>query len=352
MARTRKQTQRSSDGGSSDSKGGDGDGGADRGGGGETPEWRMKLEEAWEGWLRPVGLIVLCLGLYLAYRADVLPESTAGFLVVAAVALGPIALAALPAWEKAKRLSPVLRGLFFVMVGAWLAGVGYPSLRAASPPKPSGETQLKEGLTTNVVKLEHAGHYEAIVSGHFKQAGSAEAEASYDIEARTGMDAESFSGTLKRSLMRVRAGRRGGVSTTLAERTENVHRLGKVQGPQLTFSTSSLDPQLGPDGLTIAVRPAGPNPILFWVLSALAVALGLFFDGILTEPRGRERTYLTMAAGLALVFGIAFPDDATPHSLVRPAVGAFVLALLTGAIGGWMLSALVRLARGPRRTAK
>jgi hypothetical protein len=312
----------------------------------------MRLEEAWEGWLRPVGLIVLCLGLYLAYRADLLPESTAGFLVVVAVAFGPAALAALPAWERAKRLSPVMKGLFVAMMGAWLIGVGYPSLRAASPPKPVGETQLKEGLTTNVVKLDAPGRYEALVSGHFKQAGSAEAEASYDIEARTGLDAESFSGTLKRSLMRVRAGRRGGVSTTLAERTENLHRLTKTLGPQITFSTASLDPQLGPEGLTIAVRPAGPNPIVFWVLSALAVALALFFDGILTEPRARERTYLAMAAGLALVFGIAFPDDATPHSLVRPAVGAFVLALLTGAIGGWMMSALVRLARAPRRATK
>jgi hypothetical protein len=343
MARNRKRNE-SSDAAARDDEGGEAKRGA-------TPEWRMKLEEAWEGWLRPVGLIVVCIGLYLAYRADLLPESTAGFLVVAAVALGPAALAAMPAWERAKKLSPVMRGLFVAMMAAWLVGVGYPSLRAASPPKPIAETQLREGLTTNVAKLDAPGTFEVMVSGHFKQAGLAEAEASYTIEARTGLDAETFSGTLKRSLVRVRAGRRGGVSTSLAERTENVHRLTTVRGPQITFSTPGLDDQLAPEGLVIAVRKAGPNPIVFWVLSALALALALFFDGILTEPRSKERTYLAMAAGLALVFGIAFPDDATPHSLVRPAIGAFVLALLTGAIGGWLLSAVIRLARAPRRVS-
>jgi hypothetical protein len=44
--------------------------------------------------------------------------------------------------------------------------------------------------------------------------------------------------------------------------------------------------------------------------------------------------------------------EATPHSLVRPAVGALVLGLLAGGGGGWVLSGLARLLFGPPRPKK
>ena len=58
---------------------------------------------------------------------------------------------------------------------------------------------------------------------------------------------------------------------------------------------------------------------------------------------------ITVAAML-LVFSINYPTEATPRSVVRAAVGAFFLALLTGGAGGWLVTAFGRLAfKGKRR---
>jgi hypothetical protein len=85
------------------------------------------------------------------------------------------------------------------------------------------------------------------------------------------------------------------------------------------------------------VRPAALNPIIFLVLSGLALLLAIGFDARLGDKKSKTKTYLSAAVGFCLVFAIAFPAEATPHSLVRPAVGALVLSTALGALGGWLL---------------
>jgi hypothetical protein len=325
----------------------------------ETPEPEKKsssrlplwLEEAWEGWLKSVGVILLCVIAYGVYKFDLVGESLAGLAAAAAVVLGAVGATVPLAWSRVQNKAPIAKALMAVMVIAWVVGAGYPSVRAAIPPAPIAEARLTADKLSQKVTVPPARSYEVTASGRFKQAGAGDAEASYTLKAEGGGGSDEVSGLLKRALMRVRTSRRGGTSTTVTEHTEQTHRIPHVRGPEITLSAEGIDEQLE-DGLHLSLRPGGPEPLIFIVLAALAVALALGFDARLVDGRSKEKTYLAAAAGVSLVFSIAFPQDATPHSLVRPAVGALVLGALTGGLGGWLLGMLGRLMFGPKVAKK
>lgn len=310
----------------------------------------MWLEEAWEGWLKSVGVIIICVLAYGLYKFDLVHESLAGVVAVAAVVLGAVGSTVPLAWSRVVTRAPVAKALFVVMVLAWVAGAGYPSLRAAMPPAPIAETKLAADKLSQKITVPAGRAYEMTVSGRFKQAGAGDAEASYTVKAEGGGGSDEISGLLKRALMRVRTSRRGGTSTTVTEHTEQTHRIPHARGPEITISTEGVDEQLD-DGLHIAVRPAGPEPLIFMVLAGLACLLAIGFDARLADG-SKHKTYLAAAAGLSLAFSIAFPMDATPHSMVRPAVGALVLGAVTGGLGGWLLGMLGRLMFGPKIAKK
>jgi|GEM_PF-4805357 len=311
-----------------------------------TP-FQLWFEEAWHGWLRIVAIMLALAAAYLSYKYDLVSEGYAGLVVVSAVLLGSLYLAAGLLWPRVKERSPTLKGAFVIMCIGWGLGTVYPCVHAVWPGKAVAEIQLRSGLLTNVATPGVSGPFEVTVSGHFKSAGFSEAEASYNIDAVSDDDKESFSGTLKRTVMQLRTSRRGGSTTSLAERTENTHRLGKVHGKSITFSTESLDQQLGEDGLRLSLRQAGPPPWLFLGLAILGLLLALGIDVKMYQPKAP--TYLTVASATALVFSIMLPQNATPHALVRPAVEALVIGLVIGGFGGWLVFQVARLATGKKR---
>jgi hypothetical protein len=155
------------------------------------------------------------------------------------------------------------------------------------------------------------------------------------------------SGSIKRSLARLRTSRRGGTTTTVVERTENVHRLPTVRGSELTITAESVDDQLA-EGLVIDVRPAAPNPLIFIILGVLALIGALILDARLVDQKGKTKGYFGVAVALCFVFGLDFAKGATPHSLVRPAVDSLVWALIVGALSGWIAGILARVWFGPK----
>ena len=309
--------------------------------------FQLWFEEAWTGWLKPVAVVVGLALAYIAYKYDFVSESYAGLVVVSAVLLGSLYLAAGMLWPRVKERSPVMRTAFVVMCFGWGLGTIYPCVHAVWPGTAVAEVQLRQGLLTNVATPSVTGPFEVTVSGHFKAVGMSEAEANYSIDAVSDGDKETFSGTLKRIVMQLRTSRRGGSSTSLAERNENVHRLGHIHGKSITFSTEALDSQLGEDGLRLTLRQAGPPPWVFLLLAALGVLLAMGLDVKLWQPK--QRTYLTVASATALVFSIMLPMNATPHSLVRPAVEALIIGLVIGGFGGWLIFQVLRLATGKQR---
>src|SRR6476659_6439976 len=96
-------------------------------------EFRLWFEHAWEGWIRPLGAMVLLAIGYMLYKFDIVGEHTAGVIAVLAVVVGAIVIGALPALPLTAK--PWHRAALVTMVAAALGGMVYPAVRAAVPGK-------------------------------------------------------------------------------------------------------------------------------------------------------------------------------------------------------------------------
>jgi hypothetical protein len=204
------------------------------------------------------------------------------------------------------------------------------------------------------VRIDRGGPLEAVVSGAFKVKGQTETEVKYAVKISAGDAVDEPEGILKRSVMSVRTSRRGGRSTFVKEGTEKTYRLQSVRGPgNVTITAESIDDEKDlEDGLIVTLRSGGLPPIVFILLGVLAVLVAIGLDARLVDAKSRVKTYLAAGAGVTLVFALHFPDEATPLSIVRPAVSAAVLALLIGGLGGWVLGTVARLLFGGAPKAK
>lgn len=307
------------------------------------PPTRFELwwEEAWEGWIKAVAPVVALGAGYLLYKFDVVGERFAGVALVLIIVGGSVLSLAWPAWTVVQAKKPAVRWTFFAMLAMAIFAGAWPSLRVASPPPAVAEGQLTSSALTTTIKTGTTGPYDLTVSGDFKTQGMSDVEVNYDLHATSDGTTREIEGTLKRQVMQ---GRRG--ARSLSERNEHTHRL-ELKGGAITFSTDGIDQELaGP--LTLTLRKAGPNPMLFWILGGLAILIGLAFDARTTDAKGRLKTYMAAGNAIALSFAIVFPQDATPHSVVKPAVSALLLALVIGGLGGALLSVIARVLFGPK----
>ena len=313
--------------------------------------FQLWFEEAWEGWLKSVSVIVLCALAYILYKFDLIAESRAGLICVVLIVGGAMVAAIGPAWPRVQSKSSALRALFILMVGLWAVSSGYPSVRAAMPPAPYAQAELTPQQLSAKLSTPSNGPYELIISGQLKP-GAAEVEANYSLKAEGGGASDEVSGALTRTQQRVRVSRRGGTATQVVESNEKVERLPSVHGHDVTLTADSIDDQQLEGPLVVQLRAAAYDPIFCLVLGALVILIGLFFDVKLTEPKVKDKTWLGMAAAITYVFAIWFPITVTPHSLVRPAVGELVRALLIGGLGGWLLTIIARSLFGPKTPKK
>lgn len=310
--------------------------------------FQLWFEEAWEGWIRPLGAMFLLAIGYVLYRFEIVGERTAGLVAVLAIVVGAIVLGALPALPLTR--APWQRALMATLVATALAGMVYPALRAAVPSATLAEGMLTTDKPTLTLTTGQAGPYDLTVAGHFKEAGRSDAEANYDIKATdSGGGSDDAAGAIKRQLVTIRS--RKGSSSSLQERTESTHRLPHVRGPQVTLTADGIDEQLD-GGLTVALRKGGLSPTIFIVLGALALLMALVLDTRLVDFKGKKKSYLTAALGIAFAFSLYYPGEATPHALVRPAVSALLLSLVVGGLGGWAVGGVGRALFGPKKPKK
>ena len=309
--------------------------------------FQLWFEEAWEGWIRPLGLIVvLALG-YMLYKFDLLSETVMGSFLVLGVILGALGTGILPAFPLTR--APWQRALLVTMALAALVATGYPTLRLVFPGAPLAEATLTQALSTATVTPSAIGPYDVTVSGHFKDASRPEAEASYTLKVSDNSGgSDEVDGAVRRKQLNYRT-RRGSSSSTM-ERNEQTLRLPHVRGPQVTLTTD-VDEQLE-GGLKLELRRGSVNPIVFLVLGIVALLMALVLDTRLVDWKSNKKSYLTACVAIAFTFSVAYPDEATPHALVRPAVSSFILALALGGLGGWLLGGIARALFGPKKPKK
>jgi hypothetical protein len=230
-----------------------------------------------------------------------------------------------------------------------LVGLGaclYPTLHAAAPAGPLAEATLMSDKLTAKLAPGKTGPYDVTVSGRLKPAGNQEAEASYTLKAVDNSGgSDEVSGSVKRKYVTIR--RRGGSMSSLQERNENVYALPHVRGPEVTLTVDGIDEQLD-GGLTVALRPGGMNPLIFIILGVAALLMALVLDVKLVDIKGKLKGYLLPAVAVAFAFAMYYPDEATPHALVRPAVSGLLFALVVGGLGGWVIGAFFKLIFTPK----
>ncbi len=330
------------------------------------PTFKMWLEEHWTGWLRPVAVILLLLGGYLAYDRQVLgpdrSESTFGVLVVALIIGGTILAAVTPLFAQLiKREHKVLLGLF---VAAWAVGAGYPSLRRVFPAASLGEPvnvgyctkwkdpehrECSDEAKTATAKIDKgSAPYEIDVSGELAGGGDVEANWSLDLTGADGSK-DHVEGVLSRSSWHQRTSRRGaGGRMVQSENTEESRRL-TLHGNEVKIEADVNTDRLL-HGLTVSFHSAGPDPMLFLVLCGLCVLVGLWLDYRFAAPK--VKTYVAMSAAFTLVFAWYFPQVATPHNLVRHAIEAGLVGLV-GLFTGWLASVIVKSFKPkPKKTVR
>lgn len=308
-----------------------------------TP-FQIWFEEAWEGWIRPLGAILLLAIGYLLYKFDILKEQPAGVLAVLVVVLGAIGTGLAVALPLARL--PWQRSLLFTMVGAALVGTLYLPLHRVLPGATLAEATLTAAQPKATLTTGRAGPYDLVVSGHFKEAGRSDAEASYTLKATdNGGGSDEITGDIGRENVVIRS--RKGSQSSLQEHNEATYRLPHVRGPQVTIAAGDgVDEQL--DGLTVALHKGGLNPIIFIVLGALALAMAVVLDTRLVDVKGKQKSYLTAAVAVAYAFALRYPLYATSQHMVGPAVSEFLWALVVGGLAGWAVGGLARLGFGPK----
>jgi hypothetical protein len=313
--------------------------------------FRLWFEHAWEGWIRPLGAIFLLAIGYLLYKFEIVGEHTAGLIAVLAVIVGAIVLGALPALPLTR--APWQRAALATLVLAAFGGMVYPAVRSAVPGKSLAEAVLTNAKPTATLTTGQSGPYELLVSGHFKEAGRNDAEAGYIIKVSdNGGGSDEVTGSIQRKLVVIRS--RKGSSSSVQEQTEEKHRLAHVRGPQVTLTADGVDEQLE-GGLTATLRPGGLDPIVFIVLGAFAILIGVILDTRLVDAKGKQKSYLTAATAIAYAFALYYWREATPSRLVKTAVSGMLFALLVGGLGGWLVGGMARGLFGikpPKKTAK
>lgn len=321
------------------------DGATGKEGGKGEPGFQSALEEAWHGWLKPVGGIVLVVLAYVLYDRGVIQDALGGRLLVTLMLGGALYLGIEPAISRSTASRD--KALYYGLAAVWAIACVMPLFRLVYwPATPLAESRLvpseKGGTITQVIQLpeKESGPYEIRVSGALR--GSGEAEANYKLTFKgDGEATKDVEGVIKRTYLRERAGRRGGMTTVRSEHGEETHRLGPtVRGNKLSVD-AEIAGELLEEGLVVSVVRAWVNPAWFWLLGLVVIVLGVLSDYRLKAPK-QDPTYLAAAAGFTLALVIYLPTDATPHHLVRPAVGALVLALFVGALPAWGVSAIVQ----------
>jgi hypothetical protein len=285
------------------------------------------LDEALSGWILPVVGIALIAVVGLLYLAGVATEEVTASLVVAVVALGMAAYLARPALDA--RRDGGTRALAAAAAAVTLVATAWPALRTVNPGAPIFSGDLGQVDDTLALPAGVAGPVRLLVSGKLAERG--EPSLGFTI---TGTR-EPVEGKLERTFGYARVGR-GGRARVARDHTADFYDA-YIPAGTTALKLDRVTGQLGSRLFVSGYRDPLPLPWGPWVAAAAAVVLA----GV-AEARLGRKSDLSVAAGMAVAFGLLVTFNATPAAAVGPAVGGVVLGALTGALGGWMVGILAR----------
>jgi hypothetical protein len=277
-------------------------------------------------WFFPSFGLTIVVGVGVFWMSGMLTESAVGAIVAVLVPLVLGLMVLRPALSAA--FDPVTRALLGVAGVLSFAVAAIPAYEAVRPGEPHVVAELTRAGDTQAVPPGTDGKVLLLVSTRL--GGAAEPV----VEFRLGGFDEPVSGELRRTTGFARVGRGGSTKVThdhdsdwfearLPASTKEI-RLERVQG----LSTTPLRVELFRNWL-----PHG----LAWILSLVALALAAA-----GEVRCRRDSGATIAAGIALGFGLVVSYNVTPGRAVVPSLWAIVLGAILGAPAAVLLRMAAR----------
>jgi hypothetical protein len=296
----------------------------------EMSDERRAEPNALEGLIRPWFLpsfgLTIVVGIGVFWLSGMLTESAVGAMVAVVVPLVLGLMVLRPALSAST--DAVTRGLLGVAAVLTFAVAAIPAYEAVRPGEPQVVAELTRAGDAQSLPPGTDGRVLLLVSTRL--GGAAEPV----VEFRLGGFEEPVTGELRRTTGFARVGRGGSTKVThdhdsdwfearLSSTAKEI-RLERVQG----LSTVPLRVELYRDWL-----PHG----LAWILSLVALALAAA-----GEVRCRRDSGATIAAGVALGFGLVVSYNVTPGRAVVPALWAIVLGAILGAPAAVLLRIAVR----------
>lgn len=248
-------------------------------------------------------------------------------LIVVAVALGVGVYLVRPALEGPR--DAATRTVVAAAAVVTVIATALPALRTLHPGEPAFAGEVDRADDTVAVPQGFSGPVRLLVSGKLAERG--EPAVTFTIAGTH----EAVQGKLERTFGYARVGRSGRARVASDHDTDffparidagtRALRLDRIQG-QLA---SPLRIAVYREPIPIAGGP--------WILAAIALALAAIADA-----RLGLRNNLSVAAGMALAFGLLVAYNATPTSAIGPAAGGVILGAIVGSLAGWIAAAVVR----------
>lgn len=283
------------------------------------------------GWKPLVGAaVVVVVGMGVGCFFGWIRESVIGLVLAGAFAATLAGIALNAAFS---RLSGLPRAGGILLAALIVVVCLYPAREMIAPGSP--EVEGRVSLQSPELALK-PGSWRLLVSSHLS-AGS-DATVSYILHAGS----ETLEGTLERVMSRQRAGRRGSIE--VVEDHDIVAHEVTLRGGDTAVRLDTLSGRSTTNDLLIRAYPALPSWTLFAVIGAL-VALG-----IALEAKFKARSAFTMTAVAALCFGLLI-RTASLGSTIGPVVYSALLAAGGGALGGSLLSGLIKRVGKPPEKA-
>ena len=174
--------------------------------------------------------------------------------------------------------------------------------------------------------------YELVVAGNFVegQPGSAR-EASYSVLLeKEGKPVQEFTGVLSEHWGRQRVGRRA----TAPVRQLHDHALHPFISPgegNYVLKAGHIDAQLSQPLTVFLYHDTFPQKT-FWMLSAMLLLGAYILETVIGK---KEQGFLLGTAG-AVAFVLIFPYSGTPPHTYQNLIGAAMIAVFLGPLGGWI----------------
>ncbi len=293
-------------------------------------EERRAEPDPFEGLIRPWFLpsfgLTVAVGVGVFWMTGMLTESAVGAIVAVLVPLVLGFLVLRPALSSSTDAAS--RAMLGAAAVLSFAVAAIPAFEAVHPGEPRFVAEMARAGDAQSLPPDAGGNALLLVSTRL--GGSADPV----VEFRLGGFAEPVTGELRRTTGFSRVGRGGSAKVTHDHDSDWFEakvpagareiRLERVQG----LSTAPL---------RVEMYRAWLPRTLAWVLSILALALAAA-----GEARCRRDSGATIAAGIALGFGMVVSHNVTPGRAVVPALWAIVLGAIAGAPAAVLLRLVVR----------